>query len=361
MDVDGNGAITDIYSDVGASTYLSQPYFQNVGGMTGEITNLNNGKPYTYQAFGKGGYLRTDKFGGKYTFYLPLPNTFLQSAKVLLNKITSNLRFKFYMNNEVKLYDSGSNVNLTNVFLNQATLWLGGNKLSDAGLNILDAKYLNPVIGPFNYYLEFTQDFQNPSSSSFNESVLSPLTGLCSSLLFWLEDTRPDIKYPTQSPGGERYINNNMMTVPILSYQFVQDNGSIYGSGNYVDNDLIVMINTFKKFPVSVYGDNRLYFKKFYSIDFSNDPITAENESVYGGLYLLTGRERIRFNIPDVTNPTLPADEFPKVELNNTGNEVTATPDSPFYSRVRLHVVATIKGEIVETNGLLRMNLPRNY
>lgn len=353
---DALGAITDVRSVAGRSAYLSQPYFQTVGTYTGAA---QAGVPYSYTAVAKGGTLSTDINCGIYTFYLPIPNTFLQSAKVLLNKISSNIRFRFYMNNEVKLYDSGSNVNITQVNIQQATLWLTGSKLSDQGLNVMDAKYLNPVVGASNYYLEFTQTFQNPSLTGFNEAVLSPLTGLASSLLFWIEDTRPDIRYPPQSPGGERYINNNMMTLPIKSYQFVQDNGSIYGSGDYIGNDLILMINSFRKFPVSTYQDDRLYFKKFYSIDFNNNPVTVANEAAYGGLYALTGRERIRFQLFNAAD--FPANVFPNRELNNTGNEVTTVPASAIYSNITLHVVATIKQEIIESNGLIAMNLPRNF
>lgn len=352
-----NGEIQTVSSTLGRSTYLSQPYFKTVGNYNG--APQAGARPYNYLAFTKGGQLSTDINSGIYTFYLPIPNTFLQSAKVLLNKISSNIRFRFYMNNEVKLYDSGSNVNITQVNIQQATLWLTGSKLSDQGLNVMDAKYLNPVVGASNYYLEFTQTFQNPSLTGFNEAVLSPLTGLASSLLFWIEDTRPDIRYPEQSPGGERYISNNMMTLPIKSYQFVQDNGSIYGSGDYIGNDLILMINSFRKFPVSTYQDDRLYFKKFYSIDFNNNPVTVANEAAYGGLYALTGRERIRFQLFNAVD--FPGTIFPNRELNATGSDVDAAPLSAIYSNITLHVVATIKQEIIESNGLIAMNLPRNF
>lgn len=368
LKIDNTGLVVDTSGAVGRSSYLSQPYFQSAGAYSSaaEIAAvpLTSGQLVNYEAFAKGGFLTQDKYGGKYTFYLPLNSTILQSGKILMNQLSSNIRFRFYMNGEVKVYDSGAADNSATVSFNGVNLWMYGSQLSDATLNILDAKYLNPVVSSFNYYLEMTQEFNSmgTGSGNMNEIVLSPLTGLCTSLCFWISDQRSDIAYPQVSANGIKY-NQNMMTLPIESYQFLTDTGAVYGQGSPIPNSLVKMINSYRRFPKSVSQDDRLYFRQFYTLDFSNDPITAENESVFGGSYLLTGRERLRIYCPDRTAPGYPADVFPNKELNNKGNAVDATPatDYPYKGPCQVHIVATIMAECVQAGKLLTVNLPRNY
>jgi len=361
--VNATGNVTAVSGKVGRSTYLSQPYFNSGGLFTGTVEAgpvppANNGQAQSYKAFAKGGYLNNGTGSKNYRFYLPIHNTFLQSSKILMNKLNADVRFKFYMNNQVKLYDEGTGPSASTITINQATLWVVGKRLASESLALLDEQYLNPVVSNFNYYLEYTQDFQSPATGgTMNEAVLSPLVGNASQIVFWLEDTRPDIKYPGPNGGGDRYIQNNMMTLPVASYQFIKADGSPLGSGLYIPDDLIIMMNTFRKTPKSVAGDNRLYFRKYYSIDFTNDPITAESGAVYGGYYPLTGKERIRFYLPDAAQ--FPADVFPNVELNPYGNAVDAVPTTAPYSRLTLHVVAVIAAEAIEYQGQIKQRIPR--
>lgn len=359
LEMNSDGTVLNNQGKLGRSTYLSQPYFQS---FEADETPTQDGFLRGYIANAKGGYLTKANYGGKYTFYLPLNATILQSAKILMNQLNSNIRFRFYMNSEVKLYDAGAANNSATVSFDQVNLWVYGSQLSDASLALLDAKYLNPVVSSFNYYLEMTQEFSPMAvGGTFNEIVLSPLTGLCTSLLFWIEDTRSNILYPEESANGIKYKNGNMMTLPIQSYSFISDQGAVFGSGTPIPNNLAKMINSYRRFPKSVSQDDRLYFRQFYTLDFSNDPITAENESVFGGSYLLTGRERLRIYCPDPAESTIPATVFPKKELNKEGNAVDENPASTFYTNTRVHIVASIMGECVQAGGLLTVNLPRNY
>lgn len=356
--VDAGGNVTTSNGTLGQSSYLAQAYFAADGAHNGAVAA---GQLANYYPFAKGGMLNNVVNGGQYTFYMPITNTILQSAKVLMNELNANMRFRFYMNPQVKLFDEGTGVNATQITINQATLWLFGTQLSPEVAASMSLKYRNPVVSSYNYYMEFTQEFTPAAiGGTFNEAVLNPLVGMCSSLLFFLEDTRQNIAYPAANGGGDKYIQNNMMTVPIQAYQFVTASGQIFGSGTQVPGDLQIALNTFRKYPKTVSGDNRLYFKKFYTIDFANDPITAENEAVYGGVYQLTGRERLRFYLPDISQiANYPADVFPNVELNGEGYAVNTVPASDPYSSLRLHVIASIRAEAIESNGLISFSLPR--
>lgn len=354
LTTNGAGLITATSGTAGASSYLSQPYFESGGDSDGATA----GQLYSYEAFAKGGYLRTNSSGYlTKTFYLPIPNTFLQASKILMNKLNGDLRFKFYTNNQIKLYDEGAGANSADIKLNQATLWLVGKKLAPASLAVLNAQYEKPVVSNFNWYLEFIQPMGTMTPGTAYDIVLNPLVGNCLSLTFWLSDDRQDIKYPRASYGGVQYIQNNMMTVPIAKYSFINNDGSVYGSGLAIPNDLTIMMNDFRKFPKNVSGDDRLYFRKYYYLDFTNNPITAENEAIYSGFYPLDGKQRLRIYIPSVSD--FPATSFPNKELNAEGNAVDATPSSAMYSNVTLHVVATIQGEMIESNGQLIQRIPR--
>lgn len=356
--IDGAGAVTAANGTLGRSSYLAKAYFQSDGSINDDSPSLV-GQLANFYPFAKGGETNNEDNGGNYVFYLPITNTILQSAKILMNELNANMRFRFYLNPQVKLFDEGTGPNTTQITITQATLWLIGSQLSPEVSAALALKYRNPVVSAYTYYMEYTQEFSNPSrGGTFNEAVLNPLVGMCSSLTFWLEDIRGDIAYPAANSGGDKYIQNNMMTVPIQAYQMVAASGQIIGSGNQVPGELLIAMNTFRKFPKTNYGDNRLYFRKYYSIDFSTDVIAAEDAAVYGGAYQLTGRERIRFYLPSTPYVT-PATDFPHVELNGDGYAVDATPLSDVYSNLRLHVVAAIRAEAIESSGLISFSLPR--
>jgi hypothetical protein len=130
---------------------------------------------------------------------------------------------------------------------------------------------------------------------------------------------------------------------------------SIYGAGNPLPDDLLLMMNSYKSFPKSVYQDNRLYFRKYYYIEFSKFPIVTAETAVYGGSYNMTGRERIRFQADRrfvAQNKELAAD----------GNDLVTVPVLPhtqLYSRCSLHVCASIMAEAIEAGGIITANLPR--
>jgi len=357
LTIDAGGNITNNAGNVGKNTYLSQPYAFSSGTVSGAAAA---GQLAAYNIFSKGDPIASTS---NKSFILPIFDTFLQTGKILMNKMRSNIRFRFYMNNEVKLFDSGVGPNISTTTFNNANLWVVGQSLSQETINRLDVVYLTPVVSNFTYYLEYTQDFvANGPPKSFYESVLSPITGYVSSLCFWLEDIRDDIVYPGNlplpAPQFGVYKQNNMMTLPINSYVFVQQNGTIFGSGNYQSSDLVKMQNVFRKTPKSVSNDNNLYNKTFYYLNFCQDPITVVSEAIYQGSYSFSGRERLRFTLPDALN--FPAGVFPNAELDVYGNNLGPIAANPPYTSFRLHVVAKLYAEIIQNNGNLIANIPRD-
>lgn len=356
----------------GRSTYLSNAYFESGGTLDGSdsanelaLPPTVNGYLNNYYPFAKGGALisgdLTQSGARVYKFYIPIFNTILQTSKILMNKLTSNIRMRFYMNNELVLYDSGVAPNLTSLTLNNANLWVQGASLSIGGLALMDQKYLVPVVSSFPYYLEYIQDFDGATANgSYYEAILSSITGYASSLTFYLEDTRTNIAYPQTSGNGVKYINNNMMTLPMAAYQFIDQSGQIVGSGNPIDDKVTRIFNTFRQTPVSTYANDLLYFRRYYRLDFNNNPITTISGAVYGNsssAYLMTSRERLRIFLPNAA--AIPADEFPNVELSQTGNRVDTVPASPPYSKFRLHVIASIIAESIEAGGIISVSIPR--
>lgn len=321
---------------VGGSSYLAQPYVRSIAA-------------HGIQTYCKGGQVIPDNTT-EYTGYIPFFNTIMQQAKILLSALKSNIRLRFYLNNQILLVDSGfGTVNACSTTLTKAILWAAGAKLSPENNAALVLKYQNPVISSFNYFLEFSESYASVSLSagSFKEAVLSPLTGYCSQLIVYLQDDRQDQAYPAN------FKQNNMMTLPMDNIQFVTQDGSIYGSGLPIPDNLLLMMNSYKSFPKSVSQDGRLYFRKYYYIEFSKFPIATAENAVYGGSYNLTGRERIRFT-PDASFVTQ------NKELNVLGNDLATVAGSALYTNCSLHVIASIFAEAIESGGLISANLPRN-
>jgi len=347
----------------GRSSYLSQSYFRSVGDQSNNLaavppTVLAPGELANYQAFAKGGAFTVPVTNKK--FYLPIWNTVLQQSKILLSEIKSSIRFRFYMNPQILMFDTGSGVNATVNTLSGANLWAFGQKLTPQTLAALSLKYQLPTISSFNYYLEFSQNFAsvNLDDNSFTEVVLSPITGYCNQLLIYLQDDRPDIAYPgiasaNGQTGDRKFIQNNQMTLPITNIQFVRDDGSIYGSGLPISGNLLQLANVFKSFPKSVSADDRLYFRKYYLIEFSKFPLNTAENAVYGGAYSMTGRERIRFAGDSTFAAALK-------ELNGTGTDLVDVAPFKLYSNCSLHVVASIQAEAIMSSGLINTSIPRN-
>lgn len=331
------GAIVSNLGTVGKSAYLSQPYYYSTGNVTGAVSA---GVLASYTPFAKGGFLQS---GDKYTFYLPITGTVLQSAEVFLPALQSGIRFKFYMNNEVMLYDEGTGASKTYVNFEDCTLWVRGSKLSTLGYTALMEKYQKPVISRYTWYNEFISAPAAIPSGQDNDFILANLTGECSKLVFWIEDTRPNIAYPAANSGSDKYIQNNMMTLPIESYLFIDSNGSTFGTGTNRPQALVEIFNNFRQLPKSVYADERLYFRKYYVIDFSKNFIDLDESAVYKGAYRMTGKETLRIRVPTP----------PSVELNADGNDINAVTASALYSSCKLHVVAYFNAELVEVDGQL--------
>lgn len=225
-EINSTGNIVGNSGSIGRSCFMSQSYFKSEGTFTDTLpVSPDTAFLENYCAFAKGGILKCPvpaEFEGAYNFYIPLYNTIMQQAKILLSALKANIRLRFYMNNQCKLYDSGVGASVTNINIKQASLWASGSRLSNEGLAALTLKYQNPVVSAFNYYLEFSQSFETVNVGSFTECVLSPITGMCNLLLFYLQDDRPDQLYPTL------YKQNNMMTLPMDQIQFVNQDGEQY-------------------------------------------------------------------------------------------------------------------------------------
>jgi len=357
-----SGVITGSNNQLGQSTFLSQPYFKSDGTINGSPLT-GTGNLATYAPYAKGGQLSP---GTPYNFYIPINNSIMQQAKILLSSLSANIRLRFYMNADPLLFDNGVGVGANVVSINQATLWATGSRLSAPSLAELNLKYQNPVVSSFNYYLEFSYNLNQvvPATGGFNEVVLTPITGLCSQLLFYLQDDRPNIAYPKiANVGGVQHISNNMMTLPMTNIQFVTQDGSIYGSGTEIPNDLLILMNTYKSFPKSVSSDDRLYFRRYYYFEFSKFPIETAETAVFAGFYNMTGRERIRFNAKESVYAN--GVQASQLELDGNGNDVDAVPtsgagDYALYQNCSFHLVANIMGEAIQAGGLVSANLPRS-
>jgi len=128
---------------------------------------------------------------------------------------------------------------------------------------------------------------------------------------------------------------------------------SIYGSGLPISGNLLQLASVFKSFPKSVAADDRLYFRKYYLIEFSKFPLNTAQNAVYGGAYSMTGRERIRF-AGDKSFYTA------SQELNGTGTDLVNVAVNKLYTNCSFHVVASINAELIQSSGLLNTSIPRN-
>lgn len=344
--VDGAGAVTTTDGNAGKSTFLSQPYFYSSGANTGAV---GAGTIQNYNAYAKGGYLAC---GNDYTFYLPIDGNFLQSSEIFMPALNTEIRFRFYMNSEIKQFDSETALSsLCVANFNSVTMWVRGSRLAQASFDSLMLKYQNPVVSNFAWYNEIVSVDTSFTAGQPFDLTLATFTGLCTKLTFWLEDTRSDILYPTSeydvagsAAAGTRYYQGNMMTLPISEYLFIKENGSSYGTGQLRQEPLLNMLNSYQKAPKSAAYDERLYFRKYYEIDFSKNLLALENvKGVYSGGYMMTSREVLRIKTPAP----------PSVELNGFGNAVDGSPTTALYSNCKLHVVGTFLYEIIEKDGML--------
>jgi hypothetical protein len=255
--------------------------------------------------------------------------------------------------------------------MSQVTLWNLGSRLSDLGYAALTAKYNLPVVSSFNYYLQFQQQVNSlPYNGGTVDINLNSITGLVSQLLIYYRDDRANIAYPGPGNGSTSPTHKlgNLMTLPLSQIQLIKEDGSIFGSGNVVSQDLRILFDVYKETPVSTSynhsinaiaantpaGNDELYFRKAYKFDFANFPIEAANKSIFSGVYSFTGRERLRIaGSQDLVNIGY--------ELDANGNAIDATPSSALYSQGTLCVVAYVVAEAVESNGTIYVNIPRTW